>query len=131
MISSETLFDIDRLDRVVNLFIDDSYVDNACRPATWSRLGQSPAGCQRQAHHVRDGAHHRNRRRRRQRGPNRRRRALFDAIIDDEPLPGRTTQRDLTPMTASRRTTKPPTPAAIGDGLLRDNHHDQLRRKHP
>ena len=88
MISSETLFDIDRLDEVVNTFIDDSYVDNV-QTRDLVRLGQSLQGINagritfvtvpttriaddegNEVPRTEDV------------------RALFDSIIDDEPLPG-------------------------------------------
>ena len=88
LISSETLFDIDRLDEVVNTFIDDSYVDNV-QTRDLVRLGQSLQGINagritfvtvpttgkadeegNEVPRTEDV------------------RALFDAIIDDEPLPG-------------------------------------------
>lgn len=88
LISSETLFDIDRLDEVVNTFIDDSYVDNV-QTRDLVRLGQSLQGINagritfvtipttgkadeegNEVPRTEDV------------------RALFDAIIEDEPLPG-------------------------------------------
>jgi LCP family protein required for cell wall assembly len=88
MISSETLFDLDRLDAVVNTFIDDSYVDNV-QTRDLVRLGQSLQGINagritfvtvpttgiadadgNEVPRTQDV------------------RALFDSIIDDEPLPG-------------------------------------------
>lgn len=88
LISSETLFDIDRLDDVVNTFIDDSYVDNV-QTRDLVRLGQSLQGINagritfvtipttgqadeegNEVPRTQDV------------------RALFDAIIDDESLPG-------------------------------------------
>lgn len=88
MISSETLFDIDRLDEVVNTFIDDSYVDNV-QTRDLVRLGQSLQGINagritfvtvpttgkadeegNEVPRTEDV------------------RALFDSIIEDEPLPG-------------------------------------------
>jgi LCP family protein required for cell wall assembly len=88
IISSETLFDLNRLDGVVNTFIDDSYVDNV-QTRDLVRLGQSLQGINagritfvtipttgkadeegNEVPRTQDV------------------RALFDAIIDDEPLPG-------------------------------------------
>ncbi|MCW1960272.1 MAG: LCP family protein [Mycobacterium sp.] len=88
IISSETLFDLDSLDEVVNTFIDDSYVDNV-QTRDLVRLGQSLQGINagritfvtipttgqadeegNEVPRTQDV------------------RALFDAIIDDEPLPG-------------------------------------------
>ncbi len=106
MISSETLFDIDRLDEVVNTFIDDSYVDNV-QTRDLVRLGQSLQGINagritfvtvpttgiadadgNEVPRTQDV------------------RALFDAIIDDEPLPGENDSNEtLTPHTSTTKTT--------------------------
>ena len=59
MISSETLFDIDRLDAVVNTFLDDSYVDNV---QTGELARSVSPGHQRRTHHLRHRAHDRDRR---------------------------------------------------------------------
>ncbi len=88
MISSETLLDLNRLDEVVNTFIDDSYVDNV-QTRDLVRLGQSLQGINagritfvtipttgvadaegNEVPRTQDVQ------------------ALFDAIIDDDPLPG-------------------------------------------
>lgn len=88
MISSETLFDLDRLNDVVNTFIDDSYVDNV-QTRDLVRLGQSLQGINagritfvtvpttgiadwegNEVPRTEDV------------------RAMFDSIIDDDPLPG-------------------------------------------
>ena len=102
MISSETLFDIDRLDEVVNTFIDDSYVDNV-QTRDLVRLGQSLQGINagritfvtipttgkadeegNEVPRTEDV------------------RALFDAIIDDQPLPG---ENDMNETLGPRPTT--------------------------
>lgn len=106
IISSETLFDLDRLDEVVNTFIDDSYVDNI-QTRDLIRLGQSLQGINagritfvtvpttgkadaegNEVPRTEDV------------------RALFDAIIDDEPLPGENDLNEtLSPRTETTRTT--------------------------
>jgi LCP family protein required for cell wall assembly len=106
MISSATLFDLDRLDEVVNTFIDDSYVDNV-QTRDLVRLGQSLQGINagritfvtvpttgiadadgNEVPRTQDV------------------RALFDAIIDDEPLPGENDANEtLTPHTSTSKTT--------------------------
>ena len=106
LISSETLFDLDRLDEVVNTFIDDSYVDNV-QTRDLVRLGQSLQGINagritfvtipttgkadeegNEVPRTEDV------------------RALFDAIIDDEPLPGENDLNEtLSPRTETTKTT--------------------------
>ena len=106
MISSETLFDLDRLDEVVNTFIDDSYVDNI-QTRDLVRLGQSLQGINagritfvtlpttgiadadgNEVPRTQDV------------------RALFDSIINDEPLPGENDKNEtLAPHTSTTRTT--------------------------
>ena len=106
MISSETLFDIDRLDEVVNTFIDDSYVDNV-QTRDLVRLGQSLQGINagritfvtvpttriaddegNEVPRTEDV------------------RALFDSIIDDEPLPGENDENEtLAPHPSTTTTT--------------------------
>lgn len=106
MISSETLFDINRLDDVVNTFIDDSYVDNV-QTRDLVRLGQSLQGINagritfvtvpttgeadwegNEVPRTEDV------------------RALFDAIIDDEPLPGENDLNEtLSPLTETSTST--------------------------
>jgi LCP family protein required for cell wall assembly len=108
IISSETLFDLDRLDEVVNTFIDDSYVDNV-QTRDLVRLGQSLQGINagritfvtvpttgkadeegNEVPRTQDV------------------RALFDAIIDDDPLPGENDLNEtLSPRTSSSKTTQP------------------------
>lgn len=105
MISSETLSDLDRLDDVVNRFIDDSYVDNV-QTRDLIRLGQSLQGINagritfvtipttgvadddgNEVPRTQDV------------------RALFDSIIDDEPLPGENDQNEtVTPHTVATKT---------------------------
>ena len=102
MISTDTLFDLSRLDDVVNMFIDDSYVDNV-RTKDLVRLGQSLQGINagritfvtlpttgvadyegNEVPRTEDV------------------RALFDAIIDDEPLPGENDNNEtLNPLTSA------------------------------
>ena len=106
MISTETLFDIRKLNDVVNTFIDDSFVDNV-QTRDLVRLGQSLQGMnagritfvtvpttgladwegneQPRTEDIQ---------------------ALFDAIIDDEPLPGENENNEtLSPMTLATKTT--------------------------
>lgn len=104
MISSETLFDIDRLDDVVNTFIDDSYVDNI-QTRDLVRLGQSLQGinagritfvtvpttgiADEEGNEVTRTTDVR---------------ALFDAIIDDEALPGENDLNEtLSPLTVATK----------------------------
>jgi LCP family protein required for cell wall assembly len=107
IISSETLFDLDRLDEVVNTFIDDSYVDNV-QTRDLVRLGQSLQGINagritfvtvpttgkadeegNEVPRTQDV------------------RALFDAIIDDEPLPGENDLNEtISPRTETSKTTE-------------------------
>ena len=103
LISSETLFDLDRLDEVVNTFIDDSYVDNV-QTRDLVRLGQSLQGINagritfvtlpttgiadadgNEVPRTEDASR------------------LFDSIIDDEPLPG---ENDLNETIAPHSETK-------------------------
>ncbi len=106
LISSETLFDLNRLDDVVNTFIEDSYVDNV-QTRDLVRLGQSLQGINagritfvtipttgkaddegNEVPRTEDV------------------RALFDSIIDDEPLPGENDLNEtLSPRTETRTTT--------------------------
>jgi LCP family protein required for cell wall assembly len=107
MISSETLFDLDRLNEVVNTFIDDSYVDNV-QTRDLVRLGQSLQGINagritfvtvpttgiadwegNEVPRTEDVQ------------------ALFDAIIDDEPLPGENDLNEtLSPLTVAKKGTE-------------------------
>lgn len=125
MISSETLFDLNRLDQVVNTFIDDSYVDNV-QTRDLVRLGQSLQGINagritfvtvpttgvadadgNEVPRTQDV------------------RALFDSIIDDETLPGENDKNEtFSPHTVATKTTvgsdasvspaDPPPPAEAG-----------------
>jgi len=110
MISSETLFDLDKLDAVVNTFIDDSYVDNI-QTRDLVRLGQSLQGINagritfvtvpttgiadwegNEVPRTEDV------------------RALFDSIIDDEPLPGENDLNEtLVPRTETTSSATEPT----------------------
>jgi len=105
MISTDTLFDLGRLDQVVNMFIDDSYVDNI-RTRDLVRLGQSLQGINagritfvtlpttgvadydgNEVSRTEDV------------------RALFDAIIEDDPLPGENDNNEtLNPLTTATAT---------------------------
>jgi LCP family protein required for cell wall assembly len=107
MISSETLFDLDRLNEVVNTFIDDSYVDNI-QTRDLVRLGQSLQGINagritfvtvpttgiadwegNEVPRTEDV------------------RALFDSIIDDDPLPGENDLNEtLSPLSVTTKATE-------------------------
>jgi LCP family protein required for cell wall assembly len=106
MISTETLFDIRKLNEVVNTFIDDSFVDNV-QTRDLVRLGQSLQGMNAgritfvtvPTTGLAD-----------EEGNEQPRtediQALFDAIIDDEPLPGENDNNEtLSPMTVATKTT--------------------------
>lgn len=102
IISTDTLFDLRRLDNVVNMFIEDSFVDNV-RTKDLVQLGQSLQGinagritfvtlpttgyANEEGNEVpRTGDI----------------RALFDAVIDDLPLPGENDQNEtLAPLTTT------------------------------
>ena len=107
MISTDTLFDLGRLDDVVNMFIDDSYVDNV-RTKDLVRLGQSLQGINagritfvtlpttgyadyegNEVPRTEDV------------------RALFDSIIEDDPLPGENDNNE---------TLNPPTSTTVTSG---------------
>ena len=105
MISSDTLFDLGKLDEVVNTFIDDSYVDNV-QTRDLVRLGQSLQGMNAgritfvtvptTGYADEEG----NEQARTQDV-----RALFDAIIDDKPLPGENNNNEtLSPVTVATKT---------------------------
>lgn len=105
IISADTLFNYNKLDEVVNMFIDDSFVDNV-RTRDLVQLGQSLQGINagritfvtvpttgytdvegNEEPRTEDI------------------RALFDAIIDDEPLPGENDNNEtLSPETATTPT---------------------------
>jgi LCP family protein required for cell wall assembly len=106
MISTETLFDYSKLDDVVNMFIDDTYVDNV-QTRDLVELGQSLQGINagritfvtipttgqsdEEGNEIpqTEGIQ-----------------ALFDAIIDDDPLPGENDNNEtLSPVTAKSSTT--------------------------
>lgn len=102
IISTDTLFDYNKLDDVVNMFIDDSYVDNV-RTRDLVQLGQSLQGVNagritfvtvpttgytdaegNEEPRTEDI------------------RALFDSIIDDDPLPGENDKNEtLNPLSGS------------------------------
>ncbi len=106
IISTDTLFDLSRLDDVVNMFIDDSFVDNV-RTKDLVQLGQSLQGINagritfvtlpttgwadeegNEVPRTEDV------------------RALFDAIINDQPLPGENDNNEtLAPVTTTTTTT--------------------------
>jgi LCP family protein required for cell wall assembly len=113
MISTETLFDISKLDDVVNTFIDDSYVDNI-QTRDLVRLGQSLQG-------VNAGritfvtvpttgiADYEGNEQPRTEDIS----ALFDAIIEDKPLPGENDNNEtLSPVTTTTRTSETTSSAA-------------------
>lgn len=105
LISTETLFDLGKLNDVVNMFIDDSYVDNV-KTRDLVQLGQSLQGMNagritfvtlpttgvadsegNEVPRTEDI------------------RALFDSIIDDKPLPGENDRNEtLSPLTAATMT---------------------------
>ena len=108
IISTDTLFDYNKLDDVVNMFIDDSYVDNV-RTRDLVQLGQSLQGVNagritfvtvpttgytdtegNEEPRTEDI------------------RALFDAIIDDKPLPGENDNNEtLSPLTSAATSEEP------------------------
>ena len=107
LISTETLFDLGRLNDVVNMFIDDSYVDNV-KTRDLVQLGQSLQGMNagritfvtlpttgvadyegNEVPRTEDI------------------RALFDAVIDDKALPGENDRNEtLSPLTAATMTSE-------------------------
>lgn len=119
MISSETLFDIDKLDEVVNTFIDDSYVDNV-QTRDLVRLGQSLQGINAgritfvtvPTTGIADWEGNEVPRTEDVRG-------LFDAIIDDEPLPGENDLNEtLSPRTETSTATSETTDTSAADDAL-------------
>ena len=115
IISTDTLFDLPRLDDVVNLFIEDTYVDNV-RTKDLVQLGQSLQGINAgritfvtlPTTHIADSEGNEVPRTEDVR-------ALFDAIINDQPLPGENDSNEtLSPMTAAKitETATPSTSAA-------------------
>ncbi len=116
LISTETLFDLGRLNDVVNMFIDDSYVDNV-KTRDLVQLGQSLQGMNagritfvtlpttgvaddegNEVPRTEDI------------------RALFDAIIDDKSLPGENDRNEtLSPLTAATKTSGAPTESTIAE----------------
>ena len=104
IISQDTLFSLSKLNNVVNMFIDDTYVDNV-RTKDLVDLGQSLQGIN--AGHITfvtvpttgitDEAGNEEPR-------TQDIRALFDAIINDDPLPGENdTNATTSPMTAAKK----------------------------
>ena len=125
IISTETLFDLNRLDDVVNVFISDSYVDNV-RTRDLVGLGQSLQGMNagrisfvtvpttgetdEEGNEIPRTADVR---------------ALFDAIIDDTPLPGENDNNEtLSPVTATTGTSTPATTAWAGSETGSDTAWD-------
>ena len=115
MISTETLFDIGKLDDVVNTFIDDSFVDNI-QTRDLVRLGQSLQG-------INAGritfvtvpttgiADYEGNEQPRTEDIS----ALFDAIIEDKPLPGENDNNEtLSPVTTTTVTTTTGSPETTG-----------------
>ena len=117
IISTETLFDLRRLDDVVNMFINDSFVDNV-RTKDLVQLGQSMQGINagritfvtlpttgypdeegNEVPRTEDV------------------RALFDAIIDDQPLPGENDLNETTSPMTSPATTTTTTSETYDDGF--------------
>ena len=104
MISTDTLFDLSKLDEVVNTFIDDSYVDNI-QTRDLVRLGQSLQGMNAgritfvtvpTTGYADDEGNEQPRTADIQ--------ALFDAIIDDKPLPGENDNNEtLSPVTVATK----------------------------
>jgi LCP family protein required for cell wall assembly len=104
MISTDTLFDLDKLDQVINTFIDDSFVDNV-QTRDLVRLGQSLQGMNAgritfvtvpTIGYADDEGNEQPRTEDIQ--------ALFDAIIDDKPLPGENDNNEtLNPMTVATK----------------------------
>ncbi|MGA9488781.1 MAG: LCP family protein [Mycobacterium sp.] len=120
LISKDTFFSLDKLNNVVNLFISDSYVDNV-KTRDLVQLGQSVQGMT--AGHVSfvtvpTGVTDEN-------GDEPPRttdmRALFDAIINDDPLPG---ENDLNATTSPP--TKSPTSKATQSSKAPDPHPERL-----
>ncbi|MCB0932554.1 MAG: LCP family protein [Mycobacterium sp.] len=128
IISTETLFNIERLDGVVNTFIEDTYVDNV-KTRDLVQLGQSLQGIN--AGHITfvtlpttgqpdDEGNEVPR--------TQDIRALFDAIIDDKPLPGENDNNEtLSPLTAATMSTattsesvSPESSADISSGVESD-----------
>ena len=104
MISTDTLFDLSKLDEVVNTFIDDSFVDNV-QTRDLVRLGQSLQGMNAgritfvtvpTTGYADDEGNEQPRTADIQ--------ALFDAIIDDKPLPGENDNNEtLSPVTVETK----------------------------
>lgn len=114
IISKDTLFSLSKLNNVVNMFIDDTYVDNV-RTKDLVDLGQSLQGVN--AGHITfvtvpttgitdsDGNE-----------PPRTDdiRKLFDAIINDDPLPGENdTNATTSPLTAAQKTPQAAKPSPV------------------
>ncbi|MGY4709493.1 LCP family glycopolymer transferase [Mycolicibacterium sp. CBM1] len=114
IISKDTLFSLSKLNNVVNMFIDDSYVDNV-RTKDLVELGQSLQGVNAgritfvtvPTTGITDAD-----------GNEEPRtddiRALFDAIINDDPLPGENdTNATTSPATASKQTLQATKPSPV------------------
>lgn len=118
IISTDTLFDLKRLDDVVNMFIDDSFVDNV-RTKDLVQLGQSMQGINagritfvtlptvgypdeegNEVPRTEDV------------------RALFDAIINDQPLPGENDMNEtLSPISTAPTTATTTASETYDDGF--------------
>jgi LCP family protein required for cell wall assembly len=117
IISSETLFDLDKLDEVVNTFIDDSYVDNI-QTRDLVRLGQSLQGINAgritfvtvPTTGIADWEGNEVPRTEDVRG-------LFDAIIDDEALPGENDLNETLSPETSTATSETTDTSAADDAL--------------
>ena len=117
IISSETLFDLDKLDEVVNTFIDDSYVDNI-QTRDLVRLGQSLQGINAgritfvtvPTTGIADWEGNEVPRTEDVRG-------LFDAIIDDESLPGENDLNETLSPETSTATSETTDTSAADDAL--------------
>jgi LCP family protein required for cell wall assembly len=114
IISKDTLFSLSKLNNVVNMFIDDTYVDNV-RTKDLVELGQSLQGVNAgritfvtvPTTGITDADGNEQPRTQDIRG-------LFDAIINDDPLPGENdTNATTSPMTAAQKTLQAAKPNPI------------------
>jgi hypothetical protein len=112
IISKDTLFSLSKLNNVVNMFVDDTYVDNV-RTKDLVDLGQSLQGVNAgritfvtvPTTGITDADGNEQPRTEDIRG-------LFDAIINDDPLPGENdTNATTSPMTAAQKTLQAAKPA--------------------
>lgn len=114
IISKDTLFSLSKLNNVVNMFIDDTYVDNV-RTKDLVDLGQSLQGVNAgritfvtvPTTGITDADGNEQPRTEDIRG-------LFDAIINDDPLPGENdTNATTSPMTASQQALQAAKPSTV------------------